>query len=175
MGCDIHAYVEHTWYTNKDGAPAWWPFATLCIDRDYAFFAVLAGVRNCEDAFTPVSAPRGVPKDVAWTAKEAYTLHVSDGPTASHSEGDATKEDAERWLRQGISQWWDSDARWPRITHPDWHSASWLTASELEIADQRYRERYPSGNSQLAAIVAMLKTLENGKPGMARLVFWFDN
>jgi len=71
MGTDIEMYVERL---EEDG---WTTKAKLIIDRNYALFAVLAGVRNNEEHPFPVIAPpRGRLKDLGiWTEYDEYDCH----------------------------------------------------------------------------------------------------
>lgn len=90
MGCDIHAVIEYDQYekeyakkTDKPYNRSWWPFAErVDINRHYALFAKLAGVRN-DGTIQPLSEPRGVPDD----ASHAYSDYAKewDGDAHSHS------------------------------------------------------------------------------------------
>jgi hypothetical protein len=70
MGCDIHLYLEEKidgkWKCldkfTEDSKGFLEVEEWLHDDRDYDFFAVLAGVRNGCD-FVPISEPRGLPPD----------------------------------------------------------------------------------------------------------------
>jgi len=76
MGCDIHFFVERrvngVWESADTwGVPEWAEEGTLekvaepfYDGRNYNLFAMLAGVRNYDDAFVPVHTPKGLPIDV---------------------------------------------------------------------------------------------------------------
>ena len=156
MGCDIHLHIETK---TADGTWAAVPFRDkyaqgkdkdgyaqvnydglfkdpLYVGRHYNVFAVLANVRNGRgfagvrtgSGFVPIDLPRGVPRNASPEAIRDYTLRVV--PVRSDTdERVAAAHQAEKWIASGASRWWDEKAA--LITHPDWHSASWLLAAEL--------------------------------------------
>jgi hypothetical protein len=103
MGCDIHFYVEKkengkwvsadTW-TKEEGEKR----KSVNYDkrfytsRNYDLFAILADVRNgrgvagCDtgDGFVPISAPKGLPKDVCTEIKTESKGWGSDGHSHSY-------------------------------------------------------------------------------------------
>lgn len=160
MGCDIHGYIESQPY--KENSPEyWWKDADLHIRRNYAMFSLLAGVRGSDE---PLYAPRGWDEHSA--TKWEYCLYVTD-KDETDDEHACTKEQAEQWLRSGSSK--RIDENW--ITHPDWHTASWLTADELENVINQYKEKYQEyDSSEWVAILSYLKNISD-----SRFVFWFDN
>jgi hypothetical protein len=85
---------------------------------------------------------KGMPRDVAWKAAEAYTLIVmpDDDPEAG-AEKCCSKSDANGWVSGGSSEVWDKaqDGSMIRVTGPDWHTASWLDTSEMELVATRFR------------------------------------
>lgn len=94
MGCDIHLYAE----TLPEGEFAEWtalhphdvglPPDSSTYDgrwfheRDYALFAVLAGVRNY-GSITPISPPRGLPDEPSFLVQAGNAFWGTDGH--SHS------------------------------------------------------------------------------------------
>jgi hypothetical protein len=78
-------------------------------------------------------------------------------------------QNALRWIEGGCKVKLKADNTMDRIEHPDWHTPSWLTASELErcIDTEGYVDEYK-------AILAAMKSLESSGNDV-RLVFWFDN
>lgn len=162
MGCDIHGYIEYEKFTKQDGTPYMDCFGKNLGDRDYLMFGLLAGVRRdgC------IYEPRGIPQNIGFTVKSAYHLFVIDGET--DSEGMTSRENADRWVNSGISEYIEEN--W--ITNPDWHTPSWLTVEEYENV-LKAREQdvdYGTPDQEWYAILAAMKTLKN-----ARFVFWFDN
>lgn len=162
MGCDIHLYIEHK---NTGDASSWWNFGSqFRLDRDYGLFARMAGVRNYGDEIKPIAELRGLPSDISWGAKDGNRLFVVD--SESHGEGEATRTAAERWIQSGSSV---ADGT-SFVTHPDWHSHSWLSKEEFEECLNTF-ERV---SNDYKAVLAVLNSFEsNGE--MARVVFWFDN
>ena len=76
MGCDIHAFVE---FGDRGGMEC---FGAVNILRDYALFAVLAGVRNY-GRIEPVHAPRGLPGNMADEVGWEYRAWEADAHSAS--------------------------------------------------------------------------------------------
>jgi hypothetical protein len=192
MGCDIHSYIEYRpkglWeFNNKPHSWDNWG-QRYYVGRNYRMFGLLAGLRSGQDALFPV---RGVPRDISWHVKEDYTFSIGDSDDGERS---VSKETAQEWLSRGYAKYWvdgDGTENTNIITHPDWHSASWLTADELAAVIERYRSLYYEEEvKEWAAIgqklsedrfltmwkvlYANLRTLED--TGFeARYVFWFDN
>lgn len=171
MGCGIHPHIEYTEYEDKDGKPIWWHWGDFFFLRDYGLFAYMAGVRNY-DKVTPVAEPRGVPNDMTFETKDAYTCLVAE----RDDEYALTRVDADGYVARGASTWLTSpDDTYPRISCPDWHTPSWLNADEFEAAINRAeQERSGKCNPNVHAALAVMRTFE--KAGrQARIVFWFDN
>jgi hypothetical protein len=133
MGCDIHCYIE---FKEKDDN-RWRSFGErINPGRNYLMFAVLAGVRtdNPSDALIPA---RGPLNDMGFSAdNDAYLyIHDTDG---EHSEG-TTKERAKDFVeKQGCHYKNNNEGKPTWVSHPDWHSHSWLTTAEFKAALERY-------------------------------------
>lgn len=156
MGCDIHAYLEYQPYA--DDKKYWTSFGDLHVGRDYRLFELMAGVRGkIENA---VAAPKGVPEDMSFWTEDHYSLWVSENA----GQGCCTLKSAEEWVKHGSSVWLNDTHT--KVSHPDWHSHSWLTVEEV----RKVRERYPD-NCAIRMIHGAI--LASDKP--VRLVFWFDN
>lgn len=163
MGCDIHCYLEY----KRPGSEHWSSFGgRIKPGRNYDFFARLAGVRN-SIGVEPILPLRGFPKDAGWAAKgDNYLFIVDDDDRDGAGEGSCARSLAERWVREGSSEY--SECR-RYVTHPDWHSHSWVPADAFEQAIP-IGERSPVHS----AILAALRSFESD--GFeARVVFWFDN
>jgi hypothetical protein len=164
MGCDIHAYIEYgpTSVERELGTKEWVGFfGAINLDRDYGLFAALSDTRNNGD-IEPISEPRGLPATVSsWVASE-NTLLVSE--SEKNEAGCTPRDRAEHWVEGGTSQWVGPDKS--RITHPDWHSHSWVDADEFEEAMRRAKCTSPVARATLAS----MRQLPN-----AVLVFWYDN
>lgn len=161
MGCDIHAYIEYQPYkeTNPD---YWYLFADLSLMRDYAMFGLMAGVRGGD----ALIEPRGFPKNSA--AKYEYFLLVVDHE--ADEERTCSRENAERWVANGNSEWGEEDHS--LVSDPDWHTPSWLTSEEYRRVIETYKATYRERGecSEYEAVLVMLENLPN-----SRIVFWFDN
>ena len=175
MGCDIHAYIEYSDFNDKEGKPYWSPFGgSLNLGRDYSMFARLAGVRGDE---SPLYPPKGLPPDLAFEADTDVKVWVTDDGKAS--EGECTTQQASAWLENGsstliVDKKTDEGRHLRAVSHPDWHTHSWLTAEEYRtvlatarLAGDQFAVTY------YAALAAMESLERHG--AKVRLVFWFDN
>lgn len=178
MGCDIHLYVESkpkncdTWFTTGFGGE----FS----ERNYTMFGKLAGVRDEPDYETFIE-PRGVPKDISWCALDGYTLHVVENDKYEEdsyyqdAEGYCKRSDAEMWVKNGYSKYWNDDKL--LVSGPDWHSASWLTFEEYEKIINTLNSDALGYNRQYPDYVALLEYMRvfHNCGQDVRIVFWFDN
>lgn len=93
MGCDIHAHIE----VKLDDK--WEHYSHLYIERSYALFGKIAGVRS--DEFDPVAEPRGLPEDMSVVT--AFDAKLWEGDM--HSTGWLTAdemEDVRKWYQQRV-------------------------------------------------------------------------
>ncbi len=182
MGCDIHTYVEFSDGTLA-GKPFWKNFTRNGGSRNYVLFGVLAGVR-CPDA--QLFEPKGMPDDgMGFRTADDYWNHVAPEDHPEWADGDdwVTLAQAERWIESGYSvAERDADGRLRKVSGPDWHSHSWLTADELDQALQHYAaevsKHWPADDGSIPAewqaMLSAMRTFEaNGS--QTRIVFWFDN
>ena len=172
MGCDVHMYVEHNGPARAGSkwGDKWSGWPRINPGRDYRMFGLLAGVRTGE---APVFPLRGLPEDkenmAADTVGDAF-LYIADN--MDDVEGFCTKAEAERYVKYG-SYYLGDDKK--RVSHPDWHSHGWLTASEFGQVLQKYEELYgPTYDPEYDALYASLQALE-ARGRTTRIVFWFDN
>ncbi len=94
MGCDIHLFAEkriggkwvtaETWIPDEDADGRMGvPYAKrIYTERNYDFFALLAGVRNYS-VITPMVEPRGLPSDVCTEVRAESDAYGVDGHTHS--------------------------------------------------------------------------------------------
>lgn len=167
MGADIHAFVEsvdssrvNTWVDSV---------AELTLPRDYYMFGLLAGVRGIEG---PVFPNRGIPKVTGWTVRNRFHLYVLTDDEAAEGHlremGTVTPEEAADYLAYS-SQYMPGNERY--ITHPDWHSASYLNAREYEQVLAEYKRTFGCRPGRLYEAVAdFLFAIPD-----SRIVFWFDS
>ena len=177
MGCDIHMVMEYRAVPGaEDQAPWWWSFGGVCNPgRDYQLFNRLAGVRGPEDgALIPT---RGLPDAFSSAVHHEVLLAIKSVPSGGgqvdweHRMVD--RETARAWIDSGSSQPVRVGDR-DYVTHPDYHSFSWLTLGEYAgvLLDLHAK------GEQLApsywAVQAALATFAD-RGFEARVVFWFDN
>jgi len=192
MGTDIHMYIEYTdkqrlEETRKKKAEGdttvneYWRTFGGCINpgRNYSMFGILSkGVRS--------NYPNGTERkgllpydDMGYSAADdAYIRIANEGTKPSDNE--VSLEQAQKWAsgswpetiiyRNGVPRF---------VTHPDWHSHSWLTTEEYEKALVNYKtlsEDVSWGEPiEYKALLAAMKVLESTGDYVARVVFWFDN
>jgi hypothetical protein len=165
MGCDIHLSIEYKKYDD------WWSFGlrNLHLDRNYTIFGLMAKVReDFDDGFSP----KGLPKDISWTTQDANLLFITD----DEGEGCCTLEKAKYYEDKCGCEiiYLKNKPTW--VTHPDWHSHSWLTVSEFGEVLEKYRNKTDNVAIEYEVLWVILKRLvdfyshEN-----VRIVFWFDN
>lgn len=171
MGADIHCYVETaSGLLNKDGEETWWSFCgRVNPGRDYAMFGILASVRNDPD--TAMIAPRGLPKNIGWQTADDAFMRVDD--KHEEEQGYCSRACAEKYIEHGS---WYRDEKKEQVSHPDWHSHSWMTPEEWALAIDTYVTNHPNFqlDTEYFVLAAMMNTfVQHGKK--ARIVFWFDN
>jgi len=192
MGCDIHCYIEHQTAPGEEWN-RWCGFGgQINPGRDYRLFGHLAGVR---DSVEPLVPPRGLPADLDYTTHEDAWYWINHDPAAQDGDGQVCWETAQRYMKYGretkgsyvpgtitrhidgvpqepFVQFHEAAGRPTHVSHPDWHTHSWLSTGELE---EVFRRCYPDdADIRWGAILAAMKHFEShGYP--ARLVFWFDN
>ena len=171
MGCDIHAFIEHDFGNTNDNKIKNYKrtFAKLYLSRDYYLFSILANVRRSIisiDNSAPIP-PKGIPDNLSFHVIDEYTLCiVDDNDMKQEEEGYCSKSNAERWMSNSYSKKYDEN----RVTHPDWHSVSWMTIKEVKRVQDSYIHLYKKKNTDLEAVLGIMKVLKN-----PRFIFWFDN
>ena len=175
MGCDIHLYIE---YRSKNAANTdqyWQSFGQRTNPgRNYFMFALLANVRNYDELPVPY-ALRGMPDDAGYDSGYDNRLYISN----EFDEHTVTMERAEQWVKSGSSKFINNERGEPTwVTHPDWHSHSWLTTNEYENVINLYLAQpfaKPFGlEPRYQVVLASMKAFEQLGYD-ARIVFWFDN
>jgi hypothetical protein len=174
MGCDIHGYIDYLTEGFKgETEKRACDFAKVDINRNYLLFSVLAGVRNY-DNLIPLSKPKGLPELVSYTVESDNTIYITENST--DDDDYTTPEQAERWVKNGSSTYYKN--HW--VTHPDWHSHSWLNLEEMRQLREKYLEvgknyewvkEFPV---PMEAVIGAMEALSKaGKE--PRFIFWFDN
>lgn len=176
MGCDIHTYVEYRKRNLPKDAREYekqWRSFTPRINpgRNYMLFALLASVRG---DYPQSLKPKGMPKEKpGYYAERNNQCYISE---TSNEEGCVTLETAQRWATYGCKIINDKEGKPTWVTHPDWHSHSWLTTRQYAKVLKIY-ETMPDnwgGVLEYEALLAMMRYFEK-KGYKARIVFWFDN
>lgn len=175
MGCDIHTYIEYR-RPDQDKKYDWMSFeGQMNPRRNYNMFARLASVRG---QFEGISLkPRGLPEGIGYRSRSDNQLYI----TETEGEGYVTMEKAKSWVEGGYGCEFinDHEGKPTWVTHPDWHSHSWLTVDEYAKVVQEYCEQVKGANTynnpeEYKAQVAAMKSLQNDGYEV-RIVFWFDN
>ena len=176
MGTDIHGYIDYDSFKTREGD--WWVtnFAKLHLVRDYELFYLLAGVRDYGYKDFVPGVPRGLPDRVSWVVRKDNGLYIVDGET--DEEYYVSRKQAEKWIDMGLSKWTDDNHR--HITHPDWHSHSWMSWVHLQDVSFKLKQIAQKNNydynQELDAIIAAMKVLCPPEDSTrARFVFWFDD
>lgn len=145
MGCDIHLYIEYrSKKVEHDGVKdSWLDFGgRINPGRNYALFALMAGVRDYTNKIQLMVPPRGMPEDPAYTSRNDNQIYISENEFSG--ERTVTMERAKGWVERGNSQFifgksGDQDKPiW--VTDPDAHTHSWLTTGEFETIFNKYLE-----------------------------------
>lgn len=196
MGCDIHCYIEY----KKPDRDGWSDFGgRINPGRLYQMFGALAGVRSRTVNFLQ---PRGVPNDMSYASKNDYWLFIVENNT--DESGFCTVEQAKRYIASGsILKNPTEPFLHNSVSHPDWHSHSWVTPDEFEQAiavhlkangfqintarlpapqelsaltttDENSNNWALSELTEYWAILAAMRCFEQ-QGFQSRLVFWFDN
>ncbi len=200
MGTSIHMFIEYD--DNSSSIPFSvidnvyaLSFAELRMPDKYDLFNALAGGRSHTTGDVnkpPMFRPRGLPTPVSYVVYYRY-YHVIDDPNYTDKKYDqlpswvvplpfVSESTAKEWIEKG----WSALApienhrlgrpRRRRISGPNWHSASWLSVSEIGSSLAFHGISEVSVPVEMLAYLSAMRNLEeNVGPNRTRLVFWFDN
>jgi hypothetical protein len=149
----------------------WWHWARVRLSQDYLLFNLLAGVRRDHPGMPDVeSMPvKGLPSDVTELTLEEDALTVDDQAAELEVPDTCTKAAADAWVREGRSRLLHNGYA---VTHPDFHSHSWLSSDELHVVAERYSAARGQDDVVLSAIQAAIAVLHAG--GIeSRAIIWF--
>lgn len=180
MGCDIHMYAEVPFESGftalSDGQ--------FFIPRDYSLFSALAGVRS-RSGFAPLFAPRGIPAGLSGEIAARYYSPIMTAETAAEWRvGDyTTPEEAEDFIASGNASRLPGDSdivplmssTHGYVSHPDYHTPSWLRIEELFLALEHAVYSPADGSREFAIFCEYMDIARRVFGADARIVFWFDN
>jgi hypothetical protein len=167
MGCDIHCFVEYRSAEDHKELQNYW-FAwgdRINPGRDYKIFALLAGVRGRIGDAGP--KPKGLPENLGWYSKDYYWMQIVETEEECGSD-DATRAQAESWVKSGCSTIRKTEHGSEYVSNPDMHSCSWATYEELVAAVDQH------ASVGWHALVAAVKAIHD-KGCDVRVVYFFDN
>jgi hypothetical protein len=168
MGCDIHMYIE---YKRKNTTTNNWNNFGSKINpgRNYWMFGLMSKGVRCE--FEESFEAKGMPEDAGYYTRDDNQLYITD---TGNEEDCCTIEKAKQWESYGGKITYEKDIpKW--VTHPDWHSHTWLTIEEYErVIDSYNKKAGAEPEPEYEAVLAAMKKLaELGND--VRIVLWFDN
>lgn len=192
MGTDIHAFVEHC--HAQGGEPFSDPdriysfnAGEFRISQDYDLFNALGDGRNysLDEAARDQPAlfsPRGLPQHISEEVANRY-YHFVDNRGFTITTWPAlptvTRQEAEQWVAENRAQYGKSlrsTREIRRVSHPYWHSASWLTLQEIYQSLDSYNIQFDQLPLEFQIVVDIMKQFEQELgQGKTRLVFWFDS
>ncbi len=200
MGTDIHLFLETDY---SDESPAFgssagirsFAKAELFVRRNYGVFDALAGTRSRSvghvDECRRLFPSRGIPEPVSDAVYYRYFRLVNvanyadiayDAESLSHWVWPSVSPSAaEEWIKAGLSHYApercnlvDRPAR-PRVSHPDWHSSSWLFPDEMSRALEYASVKLTDSDWEFQLVLRLASEIEaNRGDGRVRFVFWFD-
>lgn len=201
MGTDIHAFIEMDWseeektFEQKDQIHAF-NFGELLISRDYELFNALADGRSCYCTREEIErhclySPRGIPKYYNEATNNRYFHLVDDRDRADEiylelapKLSTINNEQADRYLQDGSSFLGEAEEIWHegashqarRISHPHWHSCSWLTLKEIYESLEHFDLEIGELDFTFRVVLKTMINLEQELGmGRTRLLFWFDS
>lgn len=170
MGCDAHMYVEYKKESFRDN---YWSNVGGRINpgRNYWMFGLIAEVR-CK--FPNSLKPKGLPENLGYQSNSDAHCYINDEYADDNNEY-VTLATAERWAGYGEKIIYREDGKPWKVTHPDWHSHTWLTYDEFKAVIDNYNSLENSTKEvEYEALLAMMESL-NSNGCESRLVIWFDN
>lgn len=203
MGCDIHINVEvrknGIWNHVKKLWGTWDndinTYKEIYESRNYILFALLANVRN-QYNLTPISQPKGLPKDITISVKEESNEWGTDG----HSHSWLTlKELIEfNWENEFLNEGCVNAAQFKDYLDngkpSSWCRGVGLVSVETPTSTRNMIENYGLQHPFLEKTYTVVSWSENyksycseffektipklkelGKPEDVRIVFWFDS
>jgi hypothetical protein len=220
MGCDIHLFIEvqkedkweiYDWLeevylrdenykiiTDEEDNEPLYDYKKLLnhplyVSRNYNLFAILANVRNWDDAIVPISKPRGIPDDISEYVKKERDKVGYHSPSyflvqelldynwskIIKRSGFVSKYEFENISQYGKPFVWFSEL--PCENHSVISKEAMNEIVENNIKDDVWHLTWVEWEDKYSDLCKQFveKTLPNlsklGNPNSVRLVFWFDN
>jgi hypothetical protein len=175
MGADIHAHIEVVRLITLTDTTATITeyFAQVSIARDYTLFEVLAGIRHnpqLAQSLASTGKAKGFPPNISSAVHSAITYQIDDELSEFEVDGYCSAREAQSWVAEGASRYDDENRA--TVTDPDIHTASFMTAKELERANEAYRQITGQPHYKINAVIAAMTALNNDTCE-SRFVFWF--
>lgn len=168
MGCDIHIIVERK--PKKTSVLQWSNWGKeFRLDRNYAMFGVLCeGVRS-QPTFS--FTRRGFPENLSHESLSTFFQYVTNGVDPEY----VSEEQALKLEKEGCEAVY-SDGKLTFIQHTDYHSCSWLTFKEFEVALNFYNENITPFwvQKEYEALLRALQYFDSSGDDV-RIIFAFDN
>lgn len=148
MGCDIHCYIE---YRNRDKKSingdvvesSWSSFGgRINPGRNYGIFTLMAGVRSWgKEDEQLLFKPKELLEGLGYSARSDNYLYITTGEECKCGECiNVTAEKAKKWVESGSSKYVNNQRGEPTwVSHPDWHSHSWLSVEEFRQVLEKYK------------------------------------
>lgn len=142
MGCDIHCYVE---YRKRDGENKNWRDFGGRINpgRNYLMFSIMAGVRSWSGNEDVLFKPKGLPEKLGYESEHDNFMYITadEEGCCGCGENSVKASDADRWVKGGESEYKNNHEGKPTwVSHPDWHSHSWLSLAEYRQVLVKFKE-----------------------------------
>lgn len=132
MGCDIHFFAE----VKIKGA--WYLHSAPSIERWYAMFTKMAGVRG--DVSEAIAAPKGLPSDLSVVVRQYWEYWEADGHSASWLSSSEI-EQLEKWLKDqhaGSKEYFYPEKLWGYLFGSSWGGFHKYGADPATIEDVRF-------------------------------------
>ena len=178
--------IEKKWsnYSNMKWMKDWhnsymWRGDTWPGERCYGMFAKLADVRNYWEDMEPFEV-KGFPMDASEDvfSKYAYTIIEDENWRDYHEDGFYIKRSK---VEENIKRYGEEIIKYKDrefLTCCDYHSASWVSTTEMEEAINFLltdKSDLMSSYMRWAALLGAMKGIESNGMFECRAVFWFDN
>lgn len=172
------------------------PTCAEYLDRNYLMFSAMADVRSFygEEEQFKRREPKGFPEDASFYTILSYGMIVNDefAGKDTYDLTFITKEQADYFQENYYCKEiklpentpsYSPFAKSKVLTHPDYHSASWMTTEEFEECFKQVFVRKNKNGEEVKLqyyfdfykLLLTMQTLEEDGLYEVRIIFWFDN